>query len=138
MKIQLQLSPNENDALAEILASLSERAKRPLSLDTLLDKWSHFVIQVEQGYEDSIYEYTNDLSVRDLLDETLSKVPPSLHEKLVQEIQIWDKRFQEATREVRKPLLSSGTRKLLPWWSRIPKNLRGELKEDLQVEGLLG
>jgi ribosomal protein L16 Arg81 hydroxylase len=135
--MNIQLSPDETLVLAAILALLSERAKRPLSLQKLLDRWSRVVAQVEQGYEYSIYEYTNDLSVRDLLEEILSETPQALRGKLAQAIQVWDDRFLEATRRVEKPLASTATCDLSHWWFRIPKSLEEELSEDLQAEGII-
>ena len=57
MTARLDLDPEERDELARLLGEDS--------LGALLRRWSHFVTQVERGYDDSIYEYTNDLSVRD-------------------------------------------------------------------------
>jgi ribosomal protein L16 Arg81 hydroxylase len=107
------------------------------SLQGLLDGWRHFVIQVEQEYEYSIYEYTNDLSIRDLLKEILSKAPQTLREKLIQEIRMWDNRFQEATQEISRPVVPRADHDLPSWWFRIPRNLKGELAEDLRAEGVL-
>jgi hypothetical protein len=67
--LSLELTPDESRALSEILADLSQRAKYEVSLDRLLSNWVRFVDEVEQGYQDSIYEYTNDLSNRDTLEE---------------------------------------------------------------------
>ena len=82
MKGYLQLSRDEAQVLAAILAALSKHAHYPLSLSQLLQRWSYFVAQVERGYEGSIYEYTNDLSTRDLLEEILLQVARSLHDRL--------------------------------------------------------
>ena len=38
------------------------------TLGALLRGWADLVTRVERGYDDSIYEYTNDLSVRDRLE----------------------------------------------------------------------
>ena len=60
MSARLELTPEERDELARLLGEDS--------LGSLLRRWSEFVTQVERGYDDSIYEYTNDLSVRGRLD----------------------------------------------------------------------
>ena len=135
--MDIQLSSEETLALTTILTPLSERANYSLTLEGLLDRWRHFVIQVEQGYKYSIYEYTNDLSVRDLLEKILSKAPQTLREKLIQEIRIWDNRFQEATQEMNRPVVPRTDPDLPSWWFRIPRNLKEELAEDLRAEGIL-
>ena len=66
----MNLSPNERTELARLLDGSS--------LDALLREWRAFVTQVERGYDDSIYEYTNDLSVRDRLERLLAGAGPSL------------------------------------------------------------
>ena len=65
MSARLDLTPEEREELARGLAELAARTGREDSLNALLGRWSAFVTTVERGYDDSIYEYTNDLSVRD-------------------------------------------------------------------------
>jgi hypothetical protein len=130
---ELSLEEEELRALEAILSPLSQRAKHPLSLNGLLQRWRSFVVQVEQGYEDSIYEYMNDLSVRDILEEIVLKAPYTLRCKLVELLRAWDERFYDMTREINKPL----AQKSLPWWSRVPKNLSDELGSDLKSGGFL-
>jgi hypothetical protein len=138
MKMLRHLSSEEADALNTILLGLSERAKRTLTLNQLLQQWGDFVVQVERGYQDSIYEYANDLSIRDLLEEILRGVTQTLQEKLTQLIQPWDERFYNATKKTKQPVLPSMAQESLrSWWFRVPKNLGGELKEDLRSEGIL-
>ena len=133
-----ELSPEEAQELKRLLASLSERAKYPLSLNDLLERWKNFVHQVEQGYQHSIYEYTNDLSTRDLLEEILLGVPSALHDKLANIIAPPDKRFFDSTLEVARPLLQ-GIDGESPnaWWLRVPKKLTEQLEEDLRSEQII-
>ena len=129
----LRLTSEETRQLEVILDSLSRRAQRRLSLHGLMKKWSRFVEQVEHGYGLSIYEYTNDLSVRCVLEDILLAVPQSLRERLAAELEAWDSRFREATLESERPLFSPAS---LPshWWAfRIPRKIEGELKTDLQT-----
>ncbi|HLC16195.1 MAG TPA: hypothetical protein VJL89_08215, partial [Thermodesulfovibrionia bacterium] len=76
----------EDNTIETILNSLSNQAIRKLSLNTLLQNWYRFVVEVERGYNDSIYEYTNDLSNRDLIENILLSVQPSLHARLLKAI----------------------------------------------------
>ena len=129
--MNLALTSEESHALKSILASLSERAHRAMTLNDLFQKWTLFAQKVQRGYDDSIYEYSNDLSVRDLLEEIMTKGPPSLREKLASQIQTSDAQFLEATKPVQKSPFSTRQR-TPPWWEgRIPKKITGELKEDL-------
>ncbi len=132
------LPPDASAALEGVLQRLSRRAGYPMSLQQLLQQWRNFVVRVEQGYADSIYEYMNELSVRDLLEEILRSVPHGLQKALAQWITPWDKRFAEATREIGRAMLPAVEQEApLWWWFRIPKNPGEELEEDLRSEGLL-
>lgn len=50
------------------------------SLDQLVETWRRFVGEVEAGYRLSVYDYTEDLATRDILDrlfEIISREPGS-------------------------------------------------------------
>lgn len=138
MNMLEQMSLKERQALESAITALSEQAEQPLSLNGLLQQWRLFVTEVERAYKASIYEYTNDLSIRDLLQEILLKVPDSLQNKLLELIQPWDTRFYEATLPCERPLLRGVTRERpSPWWFRIPKRRGDELEDDLISEGFI-
>jgi len=133
MNLPRRLTPEESDALNAVLQKLSARARHTLTLSGLLQRWQDFVLQIEQGYQDSIYEYTNDLSVRDLLEEVLKEVPQTLQKELTQLIRPWDARFDNATKKTRRPVLPHiGQESLSWWWFRVPKHLGEELEADLR------
>jgi hypothetical protein len=133
MSFNLQFSPDDALIVEAILAPFSTRAKRPLSLEHLLERWSNFVREVGRGYADSIYEYTNDLSTRDILETVVQQAPQPLHDGLNAILNPIDVRYNELTQVIQRSLGSSQN----PWWFRIPKNLSDELKDDLQAEGFL-
>ena len=123
MSARLDLTPEEREQLGRVLAELATRTGREDSLGAMLGRWRDFVTTVERGYDDSIYEYTNDLSVRDRL------------ERLVQgAIAEDDRRFEAATQEADRPL-GAFTEEAPTWWRRVPRRRVGELAEDLDSPG---
>ena len=103
----------------------------------LLGRWAAFVRQVETGYDDSIYDYTNDLSVRDLLEERLSPLPSAEAEALRADLRPWDERFEAATRPSIRPLAPGVKDRGRAWWFRVPLKLADELASDLRSEGVI-
>ena len=93
-----------------------------------------FVRAVERGYDDSIYEYTNDLSVRDRLESLVAGSSPTLRSKLREVLAPVDDRFELATEPAIRPL-SATPGELGSWWQRVPKHREGELADDLEAMG---
>jgi hypothetical protein len=100
----------------------------------MVENWKELVDQVERGYDEMIYEYTNDLSVRGLLEELIDALPPgSVRSWVTQEVEATDARYRAATREVNEPIHGGGS---APWWYwGVPKVLVGELRGDLGDAG---
>ena len=99
------------------------------TLGSLLQEWQRFVTAVERGYGDSIYEYTNDLSVRDRLERVIACASPGLRAQLEGVLAAEDKRFEAATEEAARPL---GVAYTTWWWQRVPLRRVGELAQDLR------
>lgn len=134
MKTKVEFTAAETRELGELLAAhASGRTFEKLSGD-----WVRMVEQIEAGYDDSIYEYTNDLAARDILRRVLAAASASLAEKLRGAIADTDQRFMAATTEAKKPLGKiSDKEKDAFWWFRAPKKLSAELKADLKSEGMI-
>jgi hypothetical protein len=120
---RLELAPEQRDELARLLEGDS--------LGALLQDWSRLVTEVERGYDDSIYEYTNDISVRDRLERVIARASPGLRAQLERAVAEDDRRFAAATEEAARPL---GTSR---WAQRVPTRRVGELAEDLAALGYL-
>jgi hypothetical protein len=117
------------------LEEMRARARQPAprTLMGLIGRWREVVEQIEEGYEDNVYEYWNDVAMRDLLEELLAVVPAgSVRSWVTDEVCEIDIRYRRGTREVDKPIFGSGERPW--WWWRVPNVLVGELREDLEQE----
>jgi hypothetical protein len=126
----MNLSKDETKYLISFLENKSRESAFNISLNGLINNWIYFIGQVIQGYEGCDYEYFNDLSNRDILEELLESAPYSLRDKIKKEIKGWDSKFKSSTYEINKPLLQN---KEHWWWFRLPIKLMGQLKMDFKV-----
>lgn len=114
---------------------ITENTSSSTQLPKLLASWRHFVSQVEHGYQFGIYEYENDLSVRDHIKQELSRgVVPSV--LLASELQQLDARLRDVLVPTLKPLYEDA----LPdafWYYGLPYNSGDELINDAHSYGLL-
>ena len=108
----------EEQIIDSILQNFSNKARYPLTLYQLIDKWSQFGSDLEMGYFFLIYDYQNDLSTREILQEIIAMAPESIQEKILRELLPIDKRFQQLTREMPYPILGDYRGW---WWYRIPR-----------------
>lgn len=134
MTSDLSLSAENIDLLKPILSAMSHERKGMVTLEYLLGRWADFVDTVENLYNYTIYDYKNDLAVRDLLEEILRVSPELLRRKLLMKIEGLDNRFVTATRPVTHPLLGGESKNW--WYYRVPKEPGAELAGDLASAGL--
>ena len=134
MSARLDLSPDEQQELARLLAELATSSGREQSLGAMLRGWDELVRQIERGYGDSIYEYTDDLSVRDRLERVVEGAGSALRAKLQARLDESDRRFEAATEESARPLAKPRDMRA-PWWHRVPVRRIGELADDLESLG---
>jgi hypothetical protein len=133
MKRHLKLSELQGAAVQSALDRLSARASRHLSLNGLINEWRAFVADVERGYKDSIYEYTNSMGARDVLDELCRSVPEAVREVIEQALRSIDGRYEAATQPSPKPIVSGAGDRSARWY-RIPRVLLEGLRADLESE----
>ena len=112
---------------------MSRKANHTLTLPLLLERWQNFVYEVEAGYDDSIYEYTNDLTVRDLLQTVIDSSPLTLRDTLIGVLQVWDQRFDASTEISARSVLPDKGKAQAWWWFRVPIRPGPELENDLAL-----
>ena len=107
------------------------KAARELTFEARMDQWEDFIKEIEAGYSFTIYDYENDLSVRDILQRAIQD-GRELSNSERQRLKELDTRFYALTRS-RDYLTFEPER---PWGWRVPKEPKGELADDLAEEYL--
>jgi hypothetical protein len=144
-----RLVPDPNWTASPIAAELEEliRALREtgtvakhVTLTGLLDTWSGLVEAVELGYEESVYEYANDIDSRAILERVAAEATPRASSALHLWLRPWDERYETATQRATAPFHEradpSSPYAASPWHWRIPRRLVGELRSDLEAMNL--
>lgn len=97
----------------------------------LVEQWDSFVTACEEGYDDTIYEFTNERSVRDLLEAALTNRGLQRYgelDDLRRSVAAIDARFRAACRDDAEIEARDS-----PWWHRcVPTKAGGQLAEDLK------
>lgn len=130
----LAFTPSEQEEIRAITEKFSRRAQHDLSVDRLIDKWRVFTREVQQGYRFPLNDYTNDLSVRDLLQELLECVSVEVAPKIEARLAASDNSFESSTSEIDTPLPGQRSAR---WWHRVPRTLIGDLRNDLSALGVI-
>jgi hypothetical protein len=132
--MQLDLTPEEEEAL-----NVEIRGVGAKSISHYAASWERFVADVEQGYRLTIYDYTNDLTLREILGRALSAARGWPRRKLTAFLDATDARFKAATVTATKPVFPGAyLRNPTAWWyMRVPTKLTGELKRSVEAEGIL-
>src|SRR5437588_383521 len=135
---RLILTPEDQEPLTATLARMSREAGFPITLNELRHKWLRLVRAIERGYDDSIYEYENDLNARELLYRVQTALSPEGGVTLLRLLGPWDDRFRSATRKVGRPVIATEQDDPDAFWrERVPIRPGRELEADLRSEGLL-
>ncbi len=89
-----------------------------------LDSWASLVAQVEDGYDDLEFEYSNDLYVREWFDDLFPLITEHARACLAARLRPLDDRFMAATVPPERPFHGNGR------WFQVPRRLIGHLRED--------
>jgi len=107
---------------------------RPKTLSDRISEWSNIVSAVASGYELSMEDYTNDLTIRDLIEKVRQVLSPKGQQVLASVLRTIDEQFLRATYGLSEALRSAEKGEELGfWWYRVPKQHGKELAEWLQV-----
>lgn len=99
----------------------------------MLEKWSCLVDEIVEGYVLTIYDYTNDLTTRQLLQDIGDSLQGALAERFGAAIGTIDERFLAATEPALSPLYKQSASMF--WIQRVPRVRVGELRDDLLTFG---
>ncbi|MFC9969866.1 hypothetical protein ACFVH6_03070 [Spirillospora sp. NPDC127200] len=114
--------------------------RKPFTLAEMVGEWERLVTEVENGYEDMVDEYTNDLYCRNWLHEAWLLLDEHL-------LVIWSPRVEELDGRFRAATVDDDGQAVgyfhrvdpdLWWWRRHPRLLVGELGEALRSAGAAG
>jgi hypothetical protein len=121
---------SERAPFADIEREWSRRVGRPMTVDNVIRRWEYFTVQVAHGYPESIYEYTNEISVRTKIAELETGAVP-LPAHLARRVAESDARFRESSTELPVPFAGYQAPRSAWWWFRCPTNMGPDLQADL-------
>ena len=121
-----EMTAEDYDSVERAQQALEERGWRPSTLNEHVDDWASLVEEVEVGYSMTVYDYTNDLAVREWLDQVLPMLTERVRASLLSRLAPLDERFLRSTVTPAGPLPGCGT----GTWCRLPRTLVDELRED--------
>ena len=110
---------------------------RAFSLNEMTDAWAALVGEVEEGYDQIVDEYTNDLACRDWLALAWPMLSPRVREARAEELAALDDRFIAATEDDGGLAIGRFSRVETKdgwWWRRRPRKAAGEFAADLAAE----
>lgn len=120
-----------------ILELLSEKSKFQQTLGHLVTQWRRFVESIELGYNQTLYDYENSLSIRNNLSRIEIELSQEGRVIIRNIIDPLDSRFLDATIQISNPIRNDYATTTNWWWYRIPNVISGTLEEDLRVGGFL-
>jgi hypothetical protein len=132
-----KLMSDDINTISRLTEAFARRFHTDHVLVKLISDWMLFVEQVETGYPSSIYEYTNELGGRNILESILQTVSSQGKLLISEAVLPIDKRFLSATTSLTRPIRQLPGREEHWWYYRVPKKLPEELSQDLISEGFL-
>jgi hypothetical protein len=124
----LPLSPSEAVTLQSYFASHGRRPGRagPRTIDALLDEWKTVLNEIWYGYSYSEDDYTNDLVLRDMIEDIIELLGNESSAVFRAKIDRWDDGFEQVTQVTNRPLyylfgtVLDVAKPGRWWWDRAP------------------
>jgi hypothetical protein len=89
-------------------------------------KWERFVERVKNGYDNSQYEWRNDLASRSIVQRAIDELPYDLSRRLSARVRASDSEFKAFTTPVKQQYRTGD------WWlDRLPLSLGPQLEKEL-------
>lgn len=136
MKAQVNFGQSDIKTIRAFFEDLNNKSKRTNSISTMVARWHEFTHSVDRGYDSSYYEYTNELTIRDILSRLCDVLTQEGCAQLLTLLKSADDKLLMATRRSESSILPNRIGAQW-WWHRIPLKLGRELANDLKSEGLL-
>jgi hypothetical protein len=105
------------------------------SLPDLIQNWSQFVATVRQGYSFSLYDYENDLEIRNRI-QTILGSGVEITSEMETKLSAIDQELKRLLIPLRKPLLNGAPPEAF-WYFGLPSNADTDLLENAQFLNLL-
>lgn len=111
--------------------------RKAFTLNEMFEAWASLVAEVEQGYDQMVAEYTNDMACRDWLALVWPMLTERVRDARAEELKALDARFRAATLDDAGRAIGRFYRienKDGWWWRRRPIKVAGEFAADLAAE----
>ncbi|HYK99327.1 MAG TPA: hypothetical protein VEU77_13140 [Candidatus Acidoferrales bacterium] len=112
----------------------SGRARHRVTLEGLVSAWEAFSLDVAAGYRAGVYDYTNELSRRDMLAQAID-TSQTVRSQVAARVEVADARLQAATVPTEAAIQHLHVDRVRWWWFRRPLSAGRELVDDLKREG---
>jgi len=128
--------PADEQALFTRLARARIPPKTPLTPESVLDEFAHLIEECAATYQYGFDDYTNDLTVREVLQDILDKAPTVGLNSLRARVADLDERFRSVTAKLPHPVFAAQLAREAPakyfFYYRIPRDPGEEFLNDLR------
>lgn len=130
-----EMTAEDYESIDRALRELHARGwRKTITLNEMFEAWASLVAEVERGYDQVVYEYTNDMACRDWLALVLPMLTDRVRDARAEELEGLDARFKAATEDDGGLAISRSYRiedKDRWWWRRRPIRVTGVFTADL-------